>query len=155
MPALAVVAGRYKLLLKLSVPPDRFSNVPLKSPLKLPLKFAPVALFVTTAPGICSSGTVPLNWLVGNAPSKLLAVFAKMAYGVGMNCCRGASVANAPLPLVRTPISSQRSLPSNGAPPKFRMTSNKPLLTATVELVSSVATGFPFVAASYSANRKS
>ena len=59
-----------------------------------------------------------------------------MAYGVGVSAWRGVSVVKSPaLPLVRTPISSQRELPSK-TPPKSSVTVNKPLLMEVAELVS-------------------
>jgi hypothetical protein len=54
--------------------------------------------------------------------------------------CRGVSTVKSPRPLLRTPISSQRSAPVNTPAPGLRVTVNKPLLTATGEFVIGPAT---------------
>ena len=81
-------------------------------PNKLPDRVTPVALFVITAAGNCASGTTPLTWLTGSVPDKPPAVPARMAYGVGRTCWRGASVVKLP-PFFCTLISNQRGVPSN------------------------------------------
>ena len=64
---------------------------------------------------------------------------AKMAYGVGVSCCRGASVVKLPAPLVSTPISSQLVSPFQTPAPKSIITVNRPLVTTTALLVTGPA----------------
>ena len=87
------------------------------------------------------SGTTPLTWLTGSVPDKPLAVFAKTAYGVGVNCWRGAKVVNVLTPLVSTPICNQLVAPVNTPGPKSISTVNRPLVTPTALLVTGPATG--------------
>src|ERR1035441_9699608 len=75
----------------------------------------------------------------GTVPEKLLVVLAKMAYGVGVNFWRGLSVANEPPPLVRTPISNQRSAPEKFAP-KSSVAVKRPLLTTVAVFVTVLPT---------------
>src|SRR5579871_5018310 len=56
---------------------------------------------------------------------------AVMAYGVGVIGWRGASVANAPPPFVRTLISSQMFVPVKMPLPKSSVVVNTPLFTGT------------------------
>jgi len=59
---------------------------------------------------------------------------------------------NAPLPLVRTAISSQRALPVNTPEPKSSVTANRPLLTGTEFSICGVPIIVPLVSASQSAS---
>ena len=124
-------------------------------PLNVPPSVTPVALFVITAAGNCARGITPLTWLTGSVPDKPPAVPARMAYGVGVNGCRGVSVTKPDAPLVRTAISSQRALPVNTPEPKSNVTVNRPLVTGVAAFVRIPLTTLPLVTASKIVNRKS
>ena len=127
-------------------------TVPLVSWLALSaVRFAPLpAKLLAALLSVTGLEYVPLRLVPANAPFKLPAV---IAYGVAVIGWRGMRLVNAPPPLVRTPISSQRPVPVKFAP-KSSATVNKPLLTLTGALVSGDPTWLPTVSASKSAKRK-
>ena len=97
VPALPVVFQKPALEMPSSA--AAFTSVTLAPlPLNVPLMLPPL---VATLAGNCVAEMLPVT------------LPAVTAYGEAVNGCRGASVVNAPLPLVRTPISSQRAAPGN------------------------------------------
>jgi hypothetical protein len=100
-------------------------------------------------------GSVPVNCAAARLPTRLLAEFAKMAYGVGVIFWRGNSAVKFVTPDARTAMSSQRSGPVKMPAPKSSVTSNSPLLAGTERFVSEPLMAFPLVTASKTANRRS
>src|ERR1019366_4381201 len=95
-------------------------------------------------PGAMFAGAmVPVICAAGSVPTRLLAVFAKKAYGEGVSGCRGGSVVKLPPPFVRTLISSQRSGPLNTPAPRSTFAMNRPLLTARFCTGVGPASGVP------------
>src|SRR5688572_20806429 len=92
------------------------------------------SLDAVTAP---SASIPPLIAPEGTLP----ALSARTAYGVAVNNCRGESACSTLAPLVPARTSNQRSPPSKDAAPKFSVTLNRPLLTATAELMTGPAIG--------------
>src|ERR1035437_1854374 len=90
-----------------------------------------------------AKGTVPLNCAAGNVPSRLLAVLARMAYGVGVSSWRGFSVVKLLTPFVSTPIANQLVWPVNTPGPKSTSTVNSPLVTMTPLVGTGPATALP------------
>src|ERR1039457_1584323 len=122
------------------------ADVAVAGKTKLPLSVTfPTWPFVTTATGNCASGSTPLTWLTGSVPDNPPAVPAKTAYGVGVIGWRGASVAKAVAPFVRTAISSQLDVPVKAPAPKSTSTVNTPLVTRTALLVTGPAMATPLV----------
>ena len=93
----------------------------------------------------------PAIWAAETVPLTLLAVPAKIAYGVGMRACNGFSAAKVLAPLVRTLIASHVELPVKTLP-KSRVVAKSPLVTPTARLVTVTPTWLPPLAALASAN---
>ena len=67
---------------------------------------------------------------------------------MAVSAWRGVRLVKAPLPFVRTAMSSQRAPPVNTPPPKSSATVNKPLVTPTEAVVTGAATMLPLTSAS-------
>src|SRR5947209_8092341 len=126
-----------------NVPGTLLKPAPL--PANAPEKLTPVAPLVTSEEGKCVSETVPLT---------LLAVVANTAYGVGVNCWRGASVMKAFAALELTAISSQL-LPPVKTFPKSTVVVNNPLLTGTARFVTGPERALPVTLVPNSVNATS
>ena len=66
-----------------------------------------------------------------------------IAYGTGVTCWRGDSVAKVFAPLVLTAISSQLLVPVNRPGPKLTSVVNNPFVTATALFVTDPAMAVP------------
>src|SRR6266566_8383687 len=120
-----------------ALPPSR---QPLMEEIWTPL---PLAVMSTFEPALrLTVSEKPFNDRT-TVPLAMPALSAKIAYGDGVNCWRGASVVKLLAKLVSTPICNQLAAPVNTAGPKSICTVNRPLVAMTPLVTTGPATALP------------